>query len=100
MNLKRIIASLVVSGCFFAFTSLAQSPSKGRNIPSVAVKTLKGETANTSSISNDGKPIIISFWATWCKPCIEEMNNIAEVYPEWQKETGVKVVAVSIDDAR
>jgi len=100
MKLKRIVTYWIVAGYFFAFSSLAQSPAKGRSMPSVTVKTLKGEATNTSSISNDGKPIIISFWATWCKPCIEEMNNIAEVYPEWQKETGVKLVAVSIDDAR
>src|SRR5258706_2395387 len=100
MKLKSIIASFIAAGCFFAFSALAQSPAKGRSIPSVAVKTLQGEATNTSSISNDGKPIIISFWASWCNPCIEELNNIADVYPQWQKETGVKLVAVSIDDAR
>lgn len=44
--------------------------------------------------------MIISFWATWCKPCISELSSIAEYYDEWQAETGVKLVAVSIDDSR
>jgi thiol-disulfide isomerase/thioredoxin len=44
--------------------------------------------------------MIINFWATWCAPCVKELNTIAEDYPIWQKETGVKLVAVSIDDAR
>ena len=43
---------------------------------------------------------MISFWATWCKPCKKELNTIAEVYEDWQEETGVKLVAVSIDDSR
>ena len=55
---------------------------------------------NTSEISNDGKPMIISFWATWCKPCVRELTAISEVYEDWQEETGVKLIAVSIDDAR
>ena len=97
--MKKLSALFLSLACF-SFVASSQTTEKGRAIPSASVKTLKGETFNTSSISNDGKPVIISFWATWCKPCIEELNNISEVYPQWQKETGVKIVAVSIDDAR
>lgn len=100
MKLHKIAVVLAAAGCLFTSYSWSQNAAKGRTIPSANVKTLKGEATNTSTISNDGKPIIISFWATWCKPCIEELNNISEVYPEWQKETGVKLVAISIDDAR
>ncbi len=69
-------------------------------IPSAIVKTLDGKQFNTAELSNDGKPIVISFWATWCAPCKKELDNISEVYEEWQKETGVKLVAISIDDTR
>ena len=76
------------------------SESQNRTLPRVDLKTLDNITFNSSEFNNNGKPIIISFWATWCKPCIKELNNIAEVYEDWQEETGVKVIAVSIDDAR
>ncbi len=69
-------------------------------VPSVALKDLKGTTVNSDTFYNDGKPMIINFWATWCMPCKRELNNIAEVYPDWVEETGVKLIAVSIDDAR
>lgn len=69
-------------------------------LPSVQVQDLKGNSVNTSEFTNDGNPIIISFWATWCSPCKRELNTIAEVYPDWQDETGVKLIAISIDDAR
>jgi len=70
------------------------------SIPSANVKTVASKTINTSSFSNGGKPMIISFWATWCKPCKKELDAIAEEYDEWIKETGVKLIAISIDDAR
>ena len=71
-----------------------------QKIPAVNVKTLDGQTFNTEKIANDGKPIFISFWATWCSPCKKELNAISEVYDEWKKQTGVKVIAMSIDDSR
>jgi len=70
------------------------------NLPGVDVKNIQGEPFNTKEISNDGKPIIMTFWATWCKPCMKEHDAINEVYEEWVEETGVKLYAVSIDNAR
>lgn len=69
-------------------------------LPSIDVKTMDGKKFNTSEIKNDGKPIVISFWATWCKPCVMELSAIAEKYQDWQTETGVKLYAVSIDDSK
>ena len=69
-------------------------------IPSVDIKDLNGKILNTSEFDNDNNPIIISFWATWCKPCKEELENIHEIYEDWQEETNVKLIAISIDDSR
>ena len=67
---------------------------------SVDIKNIEGKIINTDEFDNGGKPIIVSFWATWCKPCAKELDAISEVYDEWQDETGVKLLAISIDDAR
>jgi cytochrome c biogenesis protein CcmG/thiol:disulfide interchange protein DsbE len=72
----------------------------GQALPVIMVKGLDGSSFSTGNFENDGKPIIISFWATWCKPCIQELIAIDEEYSEWVKETGVKLIAISIDDAR
>ena len=79
---------------------LLWAPVVSAQLPSVQLKDIKGQTVNTSKISNDGKPVIISFFATWCKPCLRELKAIAEVYPDWEDETGVKMYIVSIDDAQ
>ncbi|MDD2960965.1 MAG: TlpA disulfide reductase family protein [Muribaculaceae bacterium] len=69
-------------------------------LPSVELKDINGKSVNTSNLENGGKPFIISFFATWCKPCNRELKAISEVYPDWQEETGVKVIAISIDEAQ
>ncbi len=82
--------------------ALCLSVSAFAQLPSVTLKDIDGKTVNTAELylSNDGKPIIIDFFATWCKPCLRELDAINEVYAEWQEETGVKVIAVSTDQAQ
>lgn len=86
---------LILSGltCLMALSASAA-------LPAVQLKDINGKTVDTSQLSNDGKPIVISFFATWCKPCNRELAAIADVYDEWQEETGARLVAVSIDEAQ
>lgn len=79
---------------FFCHISVSQI------IPSIDIKTLEGKTINTASFDNNGDPIVISFWALWCKNCIKELEAITEIYEDWQDETNVKLIAISIDDSR
>ena len=88
---------LFLTSIFFCSTlALAQE----KSLPNIDIKTLQGKTINIQDLENDGNPMVISFWATWCKPCKKELNTIAEVYDDWQEETGVKLIAISIDDTR
>lgn len=72
----------------------------GKGLPSVRLQDTDHRNVDTAELSTDGKPMVISFFALWCKPCLRELAALAEVYDEWQAETGVKIVAVSVDDAR
>lgn len=69
-------------------------------LPSAQVQTLSGSSFNTSNISNNGKPIIIVFWESFCKSSNAMLDAIAENYADWQEETGVKIIIVAIDDAK
>lgn len=93
--MKYILSITALAFMLVAFTS-----DNGRKVPAVDVKTLDGKSASSGKFSNDGKPMIICFWATWCGPCKNELNAIAEVYEDWKKETGVKLIAISIDDSK
>ena len=92
MTLTR---SLLASGLMtLLVTASAQT------LPDVSLKDIEGNTVFTAStIQNEG-PTVFCFWATWCSPCKRELNNYAELYEDWVDETGVKIVAVSIDDQR
>ncbi|MEO0898839.1 MAG: TlpA disulfide reductase family protein [Bacteroidota bacterium] len=90
--LTLFTALMIVMG---TLSSFAQN-----QLPHKNLKDLSGKDINTSSLDNGESPIIISFWATWCKPCVKELTAISEVYEDWVDETGVKVIAISIDDAR
>lgn len=71
-----------------------------KTLPAIKVTSIDGNEVQASDFTNEKAPIIISFWATWCKPCISELDAINEVYEDWQEESGVKLIAISIDDER
>ena len=83
-----------------AAVALILSVSAFAELPSVQLKDINGKRVDTAKLDNDGKPYIISFFATWCKPCLRELDAVNEVYPDWQDETGMKLLAVSIDKAQ
>ena len=92
-DMKRVMILAVLMVFGMAIEVSAQ-------LPSVTLKDINGKTVRTDTLSNGGNPMIISFFATWCKPCNRELDAISEVYEEWQEETGVKLVAISIDQAQ
>ena len=83
-----------------AVMALFLSVSAFAELPSVQLKDINGKRVDTAKLNNGGKPYIISFFATWCKPCLRELDAVNEVYADWQDETGVKLIAVSIDKAQ
>ncbi len=92
--MKRILFTLAT------IMLMAAGAAAQTRLPAVTLKTIDGQTVSTDTLSNQGRPLVISFFATWCKPCNRELTTISEVYDEWQQETGVRLVAVSIDQAQ
>lgn len=71
-----------------------------QEFPTVNVKSIDGETISTSSFNEKDKLYVFSFWATWCAPCIQELEAISEVYEDWKTQLNVEIIAVATDDSR
>jgi len=87
----------------FSIAVQAQDGTKTANtndVPSIKLKDINGKDVDLQELTKQGKPVIFSFWATWCSPCKKELENVNEVIDDWQKKYNVTMVAISIDDAR
>lgn len=86
--------------CIGAFAGLrGQETSDVSTLPDVKLKAVSGESVQSGSWRGDSL-LVVSFWATWCKPCLIELQTYSGLYADWQAKTGVRLIAVSIDDSR
>lgn len=90
---KTILLSLFLLLSFNLF-------SQENQLPNIELKTLDGKSIDIKDTLNDEGVTVYSLWATWCVPCLKELEAISDVYDDWQDETNMKLVAVSIDDSR
>jgi len=93
MKIVLIVFSVVV----FSVSMFSQENSDGiRKGPNFTLEDMDGDLVELSNEVGGG-PILLSFWATWCKPCIEELNDYKKLYNDYQ-DKGFKMFAISTDD--
>lgn len=70
-------------------------------MPNIELNAISGESVNLSTDFNEvDKLYVFSFWATWCAPCINELEAIHKKYATWKESLNVEIIAVSIDDSK
>ena len=82
------------------FVSLTAFGQKAQFPTNATVFDLQGKRVDLADFVKNGKPTLISFWATWCKPCKLELSNMADLYPEWREKYDLEIVAISTDNSR
>ncbi len=89
----------IIFSSYFLLFVFIQSIYSQDVIPNMYVKTINGKSINTKSTYNKKGLTVYSFWATWCVPCINELDDIHKEIEKWD-EADVKIVAISTDDSR
>lgn len=92
-NMRYLLFALLLAVC-------APSLHAQKKLPSVEIKTLDGQTVDLLDYIDDQPLTVLSFWATWCTNCKKELNAIAPIYPDWQEDFDLQLIAVTIDDQR
>jgi peroxiredoxin len=87
---------LIISVAFLFFQQVIAQKS---DLPNLTIKDLNNKNVNSQSLEKEPL-LILNFWATWCSNCIYELDELSYEFPDWQKETNVILVAISVDDYR
>ena len=91
---KYVKTSLSILFILLSVSSLSQNI-----VPNTKLKNLESEFIYTNDVLIENNFYIISFWATWCIPCINELDAIVDIYEELEKDN-FEVIGISTDDAR
>jgi len=84
------ILGLIAMGCS------APAVEMDKPAPDFHLPDLDGAEVNLSDFK--GKPVLLNFWAGWCRPCEEEMPYLQQVYEEWSDQ-GLVVLTVNLGDS-
>ena len=93
---KKFMKPLLFLVCFLCYNAAFSQIT----IPNITLNTLNGKSVKIQDEISKDKITILSFWASWCVPCINELDAISEVYEDWQEDFNMELIAISTDDAR
>jgi peroxiredoxin len=72
-----------------------------KQLPNLSLPNLDGKIVSLKTdFAEKDKLYVFSFWATWCTPCINELDELNDLQAEWKKSLNVEVIAVATDDSR
>jgi cytochrome c biogenesis protein CcmG/thiol:disulfide interchange protein DsbE len=94
----RVLFCGAVLAVVLLLAGWGSTPAEDLKAPDFTAEDLDGNNVTLSKILESG-PVVISFWATWCKPCVRELPHLQEIYDKY-KDRGFSVLAISVDSPR
>lgn len=85
---------------YYTFLFISLGIYSQKNIPNIYLSDFEGNKTKIFEIVGNDKVSIISLWATWCVPCIKELDAINDVFDDWKNEIDFNFIAISVDDSR
>ena len=95
MKKKLVITVILMLTAFLPVRSQT-----AQTLPDIALESASGASVRSKSLLKEEKPLIITFWGTWCKPCIKEIDALCDLLVEYPDHDKIKVVAICVDDSR
>jgi len=89
--MSRFLAGLIA--VIFAFTGYA-----AEKAPDFTLSNMEGKKVQLSEVLKKG-PVLLDFWATWCKPCLQELPHLDKLHREYSTK-GLQTLTISIDNPK
>lgn len=96
--MRKMITVILILIFSIVLTAQENSTQEIKKAQNFILEDLDGDFVELDEITGEG-PVLLSFWATWCKPCVQEMIELNRIYEEYKSE-GFNLVAISIDSEK
>lgn len=96
--LRKILLSVFIISALTITFSQEEAATRGKRAPNFKLEDLDDNIIELKSLLGKG-PILISFWATWCKPCVEELAEYSKIFNEYSSR-GLQMLAISTDNEK